>query len=308
MQEQNQPIQSDRQRQQELVSAQQQPPQARAAFAGNMTQMAFAQRCPVCGTVNEATATFCEHCGSPLKETVCPHCGAKVDPEADFCEHCHTYISSDRCSFCGAPMANTDEFCQECGSPRKGIVCPTCHSLSHFGFCERCGMPLTDRARIDLEAAWAVDFATEVRTLERQIEELWRTKPVTSKQERARRERNEVLRQRVLQLLRDDGEPAYAQTAIEREHTQLQTPDELRSALEQKRKMLQSLLDRMELQPTTNPAMARNIAMAAKPHLSRLAWRCNFKNALHPSPLACACPQKGGKWVVLTGHEENELS
>ena len=205
-------------------------------------------------------------------------------------------------------MSQNDEFCQECGSPRKGIVCPTCHTLSHFGFCEHCGTPLTDRARIEREKAWEVDFATEVRTLERQLEELWRTKPVNNKQERARRARNEELRQRVLQLLRDDGDRAYAQAAIEREHPQLQTPDELHSALEQKRKMLQSLLDRMELQPTTNPAMARNVAMAAKPHLSRLAWRCNYKEALHPSPLACACPQKGGKWVVLTGREEQELS
>lgn len=264
--------------------------------------------CPVCGTANDIQATFCEHCGSPLHENQCPFCGTKVDPEADFCEHCQNYISSDRCSFCGAPMSYSDEFCQECGSPRKGIVCPTCHSLSLFGFCAHCGTPLTDRAVKEQQAAWHEDFAQQVRTLEREIEELWRTKPVGSKLERARRDRIEELRRRVFKLLSEDGDASYSDIPVEREQGNVPSIDELRNQTEQKRKILQELLDRMATTPTTNPAQARNTAMARKPHISRLAWRCNYRDALHPSPLACACPQKGGRWIVLSGKEEQQLT
>lgn len=282
---------------------------ARAAATQTATREGFlaGQRCPACGTVNDPAATFCEHCGKALHDIVCPRCGTSLPPEADFCEHCNTYISNDRCPFCGAPMSANDEFCQECGSPRKGIVCPTCHSLGHFGFCERCGTPLTDRARIELDKAWQVEYAEQVRQLEQQLEELWRKKPVKSKQERSRWERNRELRRRVMELLREDGDATYADAPAEKPQQTFPNAEELSSQLEETRRQLQALLDQMEQQPLANPATARNIAMARRPHISRLAWRCNWKQALHPSPLACACPQKGGKWVVLSGHEEHEL-
>ena len=287
----------------------QRPPQTKqASKATTLSGSKEGVVCPNCGTINDPQATFCESCGTPLQETRCPNCGFEVDPETDFCEHCQTYIKSDRCSFCGAPMSLTDEFCQECGSPRRGIVCPTCHSICRFGFCAHCGTPLTDRARLELEAAWQVECAEQVRTLEREMEELWRTKPVNSKQDKVRRERNEELRKRVLKLLNDNGDSAYADTPIEKEHQQWHTTDELRTQIEEKRRLLQSLLDSMETKQTMNPAVARNTAMACKPHISRLAWRCNYRNALHPSPLACACPQKGGRWVVLSGNEEQQLT
>ena len=269
---------------------------------------AVSQRCPNCGTVNDVSATFCENCGTALHETTCPYCGVTVAPEADYCENCHKYISPDRCSFCGAPMSQADEFCQECGSPRRGITCPTCHSLSRFGFCEHCGTPLTDRAQLELKKAWDVECAEQVRTLEREIEELWRTKPVTSKQERARRERNEELRERVLRLLRENEDPFFADFPASCEPKTAPTSDELQNAIEQKRKALQALLDSMATEPTLNPAVARNQAMARKPHISRLAWRCNWRQALHSSPLACACPQHGGQWIVLNGRENQELT
>ena len=267
-----------------------------------------AQRCPKCGTLNDATATFCENCGEALHDICCPNCGAKVEPDADFCENCHSYIGKDRCSFCNAPMSETDEFCMECGAPRKGLICPTCHTLSHFPFCERCGTPLTDTARREREEAWKQPIAEEVRQLERELEELWRTKPVLSKQERAHRERIRELRDRVLKLLHEAGSEAYSGAPVQRQEPTYLFVDELRTQTEQKRMALQALLDKMEMPQMTNPAIARTVSMAQKPHISRLAWRCNYKQALHPSPLACACPQMGGKWIVLGGGEEKLIS
>lgn len=268
-----------------------------------------AQRCPKCGTSNDPQAVFCEQCGHPLKDIVCPHCGAHITAGIDYCEECHNYIGIDRCSFCYAPMSVTDDYCQECGSPRKGIVCPTCHSVGKFGFCEHCGTPLTDRARLAQERAWDVPFAQEVRQLEKELETLWRTKPVESKQDRTNRERIRELRDRVMTLLHEMGEDYSTEISDEEPSSAgpYMTPDDLKQQIEQKRKMLQALLDKMEMPAMPNPAKARNISMACKPHISKLAWRCNYKNALHATPLACACPQQGGKWVILSGNEVTNL-
>ena len=292
------------QRQQQLKqSRQQQAPAPQVATAG-----AAGVVCPACGTVNDAEATFCEQCGTPLREASCPKCGAKVDAQADFCENCQSYIGRDRCSFCGAPMSQTDEYCQECGSPRSGIVCPTCHSTSLFGFCGHCGTPLTDRARQEQAEAWKGDLAREAHILEQKLEELWRTKPVASKRERERRNHIEQVRKRVMQLLNENGDKAYPTATPPESRHHSPTTDELRAQTEQACKALQQLLDTMATQPTANPAQARNEAMARKPHISRLAWRCNYRSALHPSPLACACPQHGGQWVVLSGKDEQRLT
>ena len=39
--------------------------------------------------------------------------------------------------------------------------------------------------------------------------------------------------------------------------------------------------------------------MATKPAGIRLAWICNYKNAMHSSPCGCAKPHLGGKWIIL---------
>ena len=53
--------------------------------------------------------------------------------------------------------------------------------------------------------------------------------------------------------------------------------------------------------------MARNYAMAHRPVGSSLGWKCNFKHAIHTGPFGCACPQMGGKWVVLDGLTETQV-
>jgi len=107
--------------------------------------------CPQCGAMNQEGAIQCVSCGADMLTGRCPHCNSPVDIDADFCEVCHHYIRKDICSFCGAHLAPEDAFCPECGSPRGGIVCPTCHTLNDFAFCKQCGTPLTEDAMMLLE-------------------------------------------------------------------------------------------------------------------------------------------------------------
>ena len=102
-----------------------------------MQQQAGGKQCPFCGAVNDPEAMFCAQCGQPISKTSCPYCGAEIDADADFCEVCHHYIRKDVCSFCGAHLTGNEAYCPECGSPRGGIVCPTCHSLNDFAFCKK---------------------------------------------------------------------------------------------------------------------------------------------------------------------------
>ena len=62
---------------------------------------------------------------------------------------------------------------------------------------------------------------------------------------------------------------------------------------------LMEALEAMRNQPTEKPVEARNYAMAMKPAGLRLAWKCNYKHAIHSSPCGCAKPHLGGKWIIL---------
>lgn len=252
--------------------------------------------CPKCGAMNDPEAMFCENCGAALRESVCPHCGMPIDPSCDFCESCKTYLADDRCSFCSAPLTEQDTFCPECGSPRDGIECPVCHTKNKFAFCSLCGTPLTDSAFAAKEKIWKVPFLHQLRDLEQEIEEMWLTVPASNPKQRRLREKNQDLRNRVLQLLEEDGEVIYEK---KREPKPVYDEAELLDLIEQKKIELQRLLDKMEMPEQESPAQARIMCMACKPSVSRLGWKCNYKNALHTSPLGCACPQKGGKWIVL---------
>lgn len=253
--------------------------------------------CPFCGTVNEPAASFCQSCGKPLRMGACPNCGSEMDPDADFCEVCHHYVKIDVCSFCGASLTGIEAFCPECGSPRGGIVCPTCHTLNDFAFCKQCGTPLTDEARQLLAEMEQREDYQELVRLARKYEELQLQLPYMSERDMVRDQINLKLRERVLSLLaRDRGE---AETVIKVEQAKRPTASELAQMKEEQLELLTRLLDSMALPAVPSPAKARNYAMAQKPIGVRLAWVCNYKHAMHSSPCGCAKPQLGGKWIIL---------
>lgn len=259
--------------------------------------------CPHCGTQNDMEAKFCASCGAPLHMANCPNCGSEIDPDADFCEACHHYIRTDVCSFCGAHYNETDPFCPECGSPRGGIVCPTCHTLNDFAFCKQCGQPLTVEAhQIMAELKQNPNYQELIRVA-REYNELQMQLPCTTESEKMHYEKSQQLRERVLTLLaQDEGLEVPVTHQV---YEQRLSEEELNDSKQKKLEQITKLLERMSIPPTPSPAKVRNYAMAQKPIGVRLAWMCNYKHALHSSPCGCAKPQMGGQWVVL-GHNSNQ--
>lgn len=286
-------------------------------FAANFQENESAEsKCPVCGAVNDPGSLFCEHCGSRLRHMTCPKCGAPMDEQADYCEQCHQYVDAEHCSFCHAQIGPDDVFCPECGASLSGIECPVCHTVGRFGFCEACGSPLTDSARKLYKETWRdTELAEKVTQLTEELEKLWMTMPVTSEQQVEKRKKVRELEQRVKSLIaqelaKKDGAPepsSLAEDSQPQANDSYLTEEDLKAKIEATQHELQQMLDSMATAAQPNSAYARNVAMARKPRVSRLAWRCNYKQALHGSPMGCACPQHGGTWVVLGSRMTTEL-
>lgn len=284
-----------------LMHTAQRPAQAQMQQA----HTAGAVVCPHCGATNAADATFCEQCGALLRMETCPNCGSPIDPEADFCEVCHRYIRPDVCSFCGAHLSQQDAFCPECGSPKGGIVCPTCHTLNDFAFCKQCGMPITEEARLLTAELKTHPEYQQLMQLAREYNELNMQIAYSTDEDKQVLDECMDLRERVLRLLAQDegdSEPEIPQPKVQRKSKEA-LDAEKRSKLDK----ISELLDRLAVPPHHSPAHVRNYAMAQKPVGMRLAWVCNWKHALHSSPCGCAKPQLGGKWVVLGHNNMQEI-
>ena len=261
--------------------------------------------CPHCGAINDPEAAFCASCGKPIGMVSCPNCGAEIDPDADFCESCHRYIRKDVCSFCGARLTGKEAFCSECGSPRGGIVCPTCHTLNDFSFCKQCGTPLTEEAKQLLAELQLTPEYKEMEKLAQELQQMDMVIPIASERDQVRYQMNSKLRERVLTLLaRDRGManpiiPDNGEAPMEKKVLDAKRYERL--------EQLAALLEKMAQRPQPQAAKVRNYAMACKPQGVRLAWECNFKHALHSSPCGCAKPQLGGKWIILGKNTRKEI-
>ena len=268
-------------------------------------QQAGGKICPFCGTVNEPEAMFCAQCGQPISKSSCPFCGAEVDPDADFCEACHRYIRKDICSYCGAKLTGNEAYCPECGSPRGGLVCPTCHTLNDFAFCKKCGTALTAEAKEMLKELQKNPDYKELLDVVQEYSNLESSLPYNSERDIVKEQANIKLRERLLTLLAKDAGIEYP--SIPKVETKRMTKEELEEKKADKIKKLSAILDKLAVPPTSSPVQARNYAMASKPMGVRLAWVCNFKHALHSSPCGCAKPHLGGKWVVLGKNSTEEI-
>lgn len=268
-------------------------------------RQAAGKPCPYCGAINDPEAMFCAQCGQPISKTACPHCGAEMDPDADFCEVCHHYVRKDVCSFCGAHLSGDEAYCPECGSPRGGLVCPTCHSLNDFAFCKKCGTALTEEARMLVKELQRNPDYQELVEIVQDFSKLENALPYNSERDILREQTNIKLRERVLMLLaKDEG---VENPVIPKMESKRMTKEELEEQKSVKIKMLSAILDKLAVPAGGSPAKARNYAMASKPVGVRLAWVCNFKHAMHSSPCGCAKPQMGGKWVILGKNNTAEI-
>ncbi len=268
-------------------------------------QAAAGKPCPYCGAINDPEAMFCAQCGRPISKVSCPHCGAEMDPDADYCETCRHYIRKDVCSFCGAHLTGNEAYCPECGSPKGGLVCPTCHTLNEFAFCKKCGTPLTEEAHKLMKELQLNPDYQELMGIVQEYAKLENALPYNSERDITREQQSIKLRERLLTLLaHDEGikEPVIPPVANKR-----MTREELEEKRTQQIKMLSAVLDKLAVPVSPSPAKARNYAMASKPIGVRLAWVCNYKHAMHSSPCGCAKPQMGGKWVVLGKNSNAEI-
>ena len=290
-------MQQELTRQSEGDNAQMMQMQARAADGGVI--------CPKCGTVNEPDADYCALCGAFLHAGVCPNCGSEIDPDADFCEACHHYIRTDVCSFCGASFSEMDAYCPECGQPRGGIVCPACHTLNDFSFCKQCGRPLTEQAREMLAQIRQTPEYKTLVALAQEYDELQMQLPYETEADKERDNELQELRRRVLTLLAEDTDQAVDVKPVPKRKRV--TKEELEESKSRKLDQIAELLSRLSIPAQESPAKVRNYAMAQKPSGVRLAWVCNYKQALHSSPCGCAKPQMGGKWVILGHNSKQEI-
>ena len=286
---------------QQLFSPQRTMQQAQQA----QQRQAAGKKCPFCGAINDPEAMFCAQCGQPISKATCPHCGAEIDPDADFCEVCHHYIRKDVCSYCGAHLEGNEAYCPECGSPRGGMVCPTCHTLNDFAFCKKCGTALTKEARQLVKQLQMNPDFQQLLEIVRDYSNLENALPYNSERDILKEQANAKLRERVLSLLqKDEGVELPVIPPVESKRMTREELEEIKSV---KLKMLSTILDKLAVPPTTSPVQARNFAMASKPVGVRLAWVCNYKHAMHSSPCGCAKPHLGGKWVVLGKNSTEEI-
>lgn len=268
-------------------------------------QQATGKVCPFCGTVNDPDAMFCAQCGQPISKLSCPHCGAEIEPDTDFCESCHHYIRKDVCSYCGAMLTGKEAYCPECGSPRGGLVCPTCHSLNDFAFCKKCGTALTEEARQLVKQLQQNPDYQELMKVVQEYSRLENSLPYNSERDIEREQLNMKLRERVLMLLaKDEG---VEMPVIPKKESKRMTKEELDEKKTAKIKLLSAILDKLSVPAGPSAAKARNYAMASKPMGVRLGWVCNWKHAMHSSPCGCAKPQMGGKWVILGKNSTDEI-
>lgn len=270
-----------------------------------LQHQAEGKTCPFCGALNDPESMFCAQCGQPISKASCPHCGAEMDPDSDFCETCHHYIRKDVCSYCGARLTGSEAYCPDCGSPRGGLICPTCHTMNDFAFCKKCGIALTTEAKELVKELQKNSDYQELMEVVQEYSQLESSLPYNSERDIVREQMNIKLRERMLTLLaKDEG---IENPSIPRVETKRMTKEELEEKKTEKIKKLSFILDKLAVLPTSSPVQARNYAMASKPIGVRLAWVCNFKHALHSSPCGCAKPHLGGKWVVLGKNNTSEI-
>ena len=276
----------------------QQPVVSHQSLEQMQQRQAAGKACPYCGAINEPEAMFCAQCGQPISKANCPHCGAEIDPDADFCEVCHHYIRKDVCSYCGAHLEGNEAYCPECGSPRGGMICPTCHTLNDFAFCKKCGTALTKEAKQLVKQLHMNPDYQQLLEIVRDYSSLENALPYNTERDIIRDEENAKLRERVLTLLAKDEGVEFPE--IPKVESKRMTREQLEDQKAVKIKMLSTILDKLAVPPTTSPVQARNFAMASKPAGVRLAWVCNYKHAMHSSPCGC-------KWVILGRNNSEEI-
>ncbi len=231
--------------------------------------------------------------------------------------HCKQYHplekSGDTCGFCGAAMEEDENFCPDCGSPRGGVKCPNCGTLSHRSFCSHCNAPLNDVAREAVRQAKADPtfrraeaLAAELAELERQIESGGKSRAGLNT------EVNEDARKAASRYASMFGDMVSIKVTdtMPRQNapkSKVLTGNPLEAAIaayKAKAQELQQVISSMLPPPSATPVEKRNFFCARKimtveMRAVRQEWVCNFCGCHHQQPSECAEPELGGTWIFV---------
>jgi inosine/xanthosine triphosphate pyrophosphatase family protein len=169
--------------------------------------------------------------------------------------------------------------------------------MNEFSFCKQCGTPLTDEAVKQLQLVKQMPEYQEMTKVAEELLELEMQRPTTSPRDEMRVRQADEFRLHVLSLLANDA--GMAAPKVDSKPVVHYSREELAATKAEKEERLMELMAKLAAQPQQRQAKARTYALATKPRGMRLAWQCNWKHALHSSPLGCAKPHLGGKWVLM---------
>ena len=177
--------------------------------------------------------------------------------------------------------------------------------MNEFAFCKQCGKPLTEDAKMLFERVRMMPEYQQMQAIAEQLSNLDKMVPLSSEAEILHEEANKALRERVLTLLaKDRGEKTPDIPDLKSKRI---TEEEYKIRKNNLAEQLMEALEAMQTRPMESPVEARNYTMAMKPAGLRLAWKCNYKNAIHSSPCGCAKPHLGGRWIILGKNSNSKM-
>jgi hypothetical protein len=250
----------------------------------------------------------------------CPNCGWGVTETADICENCGDWLLKGKCNFCYAEVEEGQKFCSECGNTPDGINCPSCGTLSHFDFCPKCNVSLTDQANETIDLIVNSDefqnlikineseiFNTNEKEKQSDIE-LKNLESYLSKfTEQKHKKKNSF-------SLNDNSSVKIENLIANVEHSrQAIAKEEQRKIETQKAETLAlKLLEDTRNKTFSSNQEARKYFGALKILLPKVVqrkiptgWTCNAYSCTHTGgPQECADPSKGGTWSYTSITEQ----
>jgi hypothetical protein len=257
-----------------------------------------------------------------LSSRECSHCGKAVAETADICENCGHWLLVGKCHFCYMDVAEGQKFCSECGNPPNGIVCGSCGQLSHFDFCPRCSVALTEQAEAMIQTLQESDEIQELLLSQQDGPDGQMDSSETSKKLSGLKQYISNFETKTLDTPsfkikgKTQSDVADRLTSVERSKQELKKEQKKNSELIKKREQTFLRLQEKSKEFSGNHQAARRYFGAIKiliPKVTKrkkvIGWLCNAYHVLHPGgPHECGAPaSQGGTWICENIEEKTVI-